>query len=95
MKRQTSAVMESISDPNRQRSQQTLVIRTLLEAEQLGDWLALSEIGEYAGLPASSAGSRIRDLRLQGFVIKRSKRFARGAGPLVWVYKLFTPPATA
>lgn len=94
MKQQSSTVLASINDPNRLRSQQTLVLRTLLEAERLGDWLSLAQIGDYAGIPASSAGSRLRDLRLEGFNIKRSKRNARGAGPLVWVYKLFTPPAT-
>lgn len=93
MKKRTNAVLASISDPNRQRSQQTLVLRHLLKAEELGLWHCLQQIGENTGISSASAGSRVRDLRLQGFNIKKTKLHARGAGPLVWVYKLFTPQA--
>lgn len=87
MKKRTSSVLAGINDPNRQRSQQTLVLRSLLAAGRVDSWLTLAEVSAGTGISTTSVGSRIRDLRLAGFLIKKIKR--TGITPVQWEYKLF------
>jgi biotin operon repressor len=64
------------------------VLRVLLQAERNGgEWLTTSEIGERAGIPTGAVGSRVRDLRTQGFNIKRAKR--RAGLPNAWEYRIW------
>ena len=54
------------------------VLRVLLKAELDDEWLTPKEIAVRAGIPAEAVGSRIRELRTEGFDIHRT----RGAGPV-------------
>jgi biotin operon repressor len=81
------SVVSALNDPVRSGSHLMKVLRVLLQAERAGgEWLTTTEIGERAGIPTEAVGSRIRDLRTQGFNIKRAKR---GTGSHVWEYRVW------
>jgi hypothetical protein len=67
------------------------ILRVLLTAERVADpWLTISEIAHYADLPPVAVGSRIRDLRLDGFTIARARRpWATSSGRREWEYRIF------
>jgi hypothetical protein len=67
------------------------ILRVLLTAERgVNPWLTISEIAHYADLPPEAVGSRIRDLRLDGFTIARARRsWATRSGRREWEYRIF------
>lgn len=78
------SVVSALNDPIRSTTHLIRVLRVLLQAERNGaEWLTLGQIAERADLPTHSVGSRIRDLRTQGFTINK----VRGHG--LWFYRLF------
>jgi biotin operon repressor len=81
------SVVTALNDPIRSGSHLMKVLRVLLTAEKNGgEWLTTTEVAERAGIPTGAVGSRIRDLRTEGFNIKRSKR----AGTVrTWEYRVF------
>jgi hypothetical protein len=81
-----SSVVEALNDPIRSGSYNMRVLRVLLKAERDDEWLTPSDIATRAGIPVSGVGSRVRELRTQGFNIKR---WRHTAGPHLWVYKVF------
>lgn len=81
-----SSVVEALNDPIRSGSYNMRVLRVLLKAERDDEWLTPQDIAVRAGIPAEAVGSRIRELRTQGFNIKR---WRHTAGPHLWVYKIF------
>jgi biotin operon repressor len=86
------SVVTALNDPIRSGSHLMKVLRVLLTAEKNGgEWLTTTEIAERAGIPSGAVGSRVRDLRTEGFNIKRSKR----AGTVrTWEYRVwFCGPA--
>jgi biotin operon repressor len=86
------SVVTALNDPIRSGSHLMKVLRVLLTAERDSEWLTPAEIAWRAGIPAAAVGSRIRELRTQGFNIKRAKR----VGPIhTWEYRVFfaTPSA--
>lgn len=81
------SVVNALNDPIRSGSHLMKVLRVLLQAERDGgEWLTNSEIATRAGIPVGAVGSRVRDLRTEGFNIKRSKREGTTR---VWVYRVF------
>lgn len=81
-----SSVVEALNDPIRSGSYNMRVLRVLLKAERDDEWLTPADIAVRAGIPVMSVGSRIRELRTQGFNIKR---WRNTAGSHLWVYKAF------
>jgi biotin operon repressor len=81
------SVVAALNDPVRSGSHLMKVLRVLLQAERNGaEWLTTEEIGTRAGIPTGAVGSRLRDLRTEGFNIKRSKR----AGTIrTWEYRVW------
>ena len=81
------SVVAALNDPIRSGSHLMRVLRVLLTAERDGGaWLTINEIAEKAHIPPGAVGSRIRDLRTEGFNIKRSKR----AGTIrTWEYRVW------
>lgn len=90
MKSATAAVLATLANPNYQLSQRTRILRELLLAEHYGQWRTLAELSVESCMPLTSAGSRLRDLRQVGFVIKKAKRRSR---PVAWEYMLFSSQA--
>jgi hypothetical protein len=86
-----SSVVEALNDPIRSGSYNMRVLRVLLKAERDDEWLTPSDIAVRAGIPTSSVGSRIRELRTQGFNIKRWRNVA---GKHLWVYRAFFASGT-
>jgi DNA-binding Lrp family transcriptional regulator len=83
----TESVVEALNDVVRSGSNLMKVLRVLLRAELLtGEWLTTREIAERANIPTEAVGSRIRELRVEGFNIKRNKR---PGGGRVWEYRVF------
>jgi len=80
------SVVEALNDPIRSGSYNMRVLRVLLKAERDDEWLTPQEIAVRAGIPAEAVGSRVRELRTEGFDIHRLKR------PGVthrWEYRVF------
>ena len=82
----TASVVEALNDPVRSGSYNMRVLRVLLKAERDNEWLTPSDIAVRASIPTAAVGSRIRDLRTDGFNIKR---WRNTAGSHLWVYKIF------
>jgi biotin operon repressor len=79
----TESVVEALNDPVRSGSYNMRVLRVLLKAERDDEWLTPRDIAVRAGIPAHAVGSRIRELRTEGFDIHK----LRGDGS--WVYRVF------
>jgi biotin operon repressor len=81
------SVVAALNDPVRSGSHLMKVLRVLLQAERNGaEWLTPGELAQRAGIPTEAVGSRIRDLRTQGFNIKRAKRPGFSGR---WEYRVF------
>lgn len=74
-----------MNDPVRSGSYNMRILRVLLKAERDDEWLTPREVAVRADIPAESVGSRIRELRTDGFDIHRM----RGTGSALWVYRVF------
>lgn len=82
------SVVEALNDPVRSGSYNMRVLRVLLKAERDDEWLTPRDIAVRAGIPAEAVGSRVRDLRTEGFDIHRT-RGSRRIGASMWEYRLF------
>jgi RIO-like serine/threonine protein kinase len=75
-----------LNDPVRSGSYNMRVLRVLLKAERDDEWLTPRDIAVRAGIPIHAVGSRVRELRTDGFVIHRTRD---RTGVAMWVYRLF------
>ena len=82
------SVVEALNDPVRSGSYNMRVLRVLLKAERDDEWLTPRDIAVRAGIPAEAVGSRIRELRTEGFDIHRT-RGSRRIGAALWTYRVF------
>jgi biotin operon repressor len=80
------SVVSALNDPIKSGSYNMRVLRVLLTAERSNEWLTPGQIAERAGIPESAVGSRIRDLRTQGFRINRVRELG------LWTYRVFFAP---